>query len=148
MSDDLREFFISVDSWCSLVYHRHSRSHIPEDVREELRALSEQARRWYADPAPTGRERALLNEIAAREEVQARLIAERDAAERAALAPTERERARDTALRAALEWMEDVELSDHDILRDDAHNAGFYMTLAMVRRALLSAPPAPTEEAP
>jgi hypothetical protein len=36
--------------------------------------------------------RALLNEIAAREEIQARLIAERDAAERAALAPTERER--------------------------------------------------------
>jgi hypothetical protein len=65
-----------------------------------------------------------------------------------ALAATERERALEAALRAVLEWMEDVELSDHDILRDDAHNAGFYMTLAMVRRALLSAPPAPTEEAP
>jgi hypothetical protein len=99
--------------------------------------------RLAAALAPTERERALLNEIAARAEVQARLIAERDAAERAALAPTERERALEAALRVLAAFVRTAPGRLPQRVQDAADAVPWESPAA-----LLSAPPAPTEEAP
>lgn len=44
---ELRDFLVRVDSYTSLVAYRHHRGGVPDDVVEELKKLSQEARKMY-----------------------------------------------------------------------------------------------------